>query len=102
MAKAGNSASSSVIYGSLYQSLQSSHSTYYFALSNSSQVSVKYFYRHLKVSETNLDFESFKPVLAQCYISYRNLSFGLQCKSNNWFLYEMQHSADVYEYILHI
>ena len=28
---------------------------------------------------------------AQGYVSYRNQSFVLQCKSNDWFLYVMQH-----------
>ena len=29
---------------------------------------------------------------SQYYISYRNQSNNFYCKSNNWFLYEMQHS----------
>lgn len=31
----------------------------------------------------------------QCYFSYRNQSFDLLCKSNEWFLYEMQHWAEI-------
>ena len=33
-------------------------------------------------------------VSAKCCISYRNQSFGLQCKSNDCFLYEMQLLAE--------
>ena len=29
--------------------------------------------------------------LAQCCVPYRNYSFDLQYKSNDWFLYETQH-----------
>ena len=29
-------------------------------------------------------------ISTQCYISYRNQSFGLHCKLNGWLLYEMQ------------
>ena len=44
----------------------------------------------------------FYPILAQSRISYRNQSFDSQCKSNDshsklnvWFLYEMQHLAEM-------
>ena len=35
------------------------------------------------------------PISAQFYISNRNQSFDVQCKSNDWFLYEMQHLAEM-------
>ena len=42
-----------------------------------------------------VDFEhvnvSGKSVMVQCYIPHRNQSFDLHCKSNDWFLYEMQY-----------
>ena len=31
---------------------------------------------------------------SQCCISYRNQLFNLQCKSDDWFLYEMQHWSE--------
>ena len=36
-----------------------------------------------------------EPISAQCCISYRNQSFDLQCKSNDWFLYRTQHWAEM-------
>ena len=36
-----------------------------------------------------------------CHISYRNQSFDLHCKSNGWFLYEMQHWAEMFNQPLH-
>ena len=35
--------------------------------------------------------KSTKPISTQCCISYRNQLFDFQCKSNDWFLYELQH-----------
>ena len=37
----------------------------------------------------------FKLIAAQYCISSRNQSFDLLCKSNEWFLYEMQHWAEI-------
>ena len=37
----------------------------------------------------------YQPILAQCFISHRNQSFDLQRKSNEWFLYEIQHWVDM-------
>ena len=34
-------------------------------------------------------------ISGQCCISYRNQLFHLQCKSNEWFLYEMQYCAEM-------
>ena len=39
---------------------------------------------------TNLQSIS-EQISAQCCISYKNHSFNLQCKTSDWFLYEMQH-----------
>ena len=39
---------------------------------------------HLETSQWIL------PISAQCCFSYRNQLFDLQCKSNDWFLYETQ------------
>ena len=36
-----------------------------------------------------------QPISAQCCISYRNQSFDLHSKSNDWCLYEMLHWADM-------
>ena len=44
-----------------------------------------------KLSSGNLAY----PILAQRCISYGNQSFDLNCKSNDWFLYEMQHWAEM-------
>ena len=44
-----------------------------------------------KLSNGNLAY----PILAQRCISYGNQSFDLNCKSNDWFLYEMQHWAEM-------
>ena len=43
--------------------------------------------RWLRISFKNISFTH----SAHCFISYRNQPFVLLCKSNNWFLYEMQH-----------
>ena len=37
----------------------------------------------------------YSAISAQCCISYRNQSFDLHCKSNYWFLYEIQHWAEM-------
>ena len=34
-------------------------------------------------------------IIAQCCISYKNQSFDLHYNSNDWFLYEMQHWAEM-------
>ena len=34
-------------------------------------------------------------VSAHCWVSYRNQLFCLQCRSYNWFLYEMQHCTEI-------
>ena len=48
--------------------------------------------KHQKqLNSTNKDFEPIKLNLAQRRISCRNQSFVLQSKTNDWFLYEMQH-----------
>ena len=44
---------------------------------------------------TYMNFVDINPFSAQCCISYRNQSFDLKCKSNNWFLREMQHWAEM-------
>ena len=36
-----------------------------------------------------------QPILAQCYITYRNQSFDLVSKSNDWFLCEMYHWVEM-------
>ena len=48
--------------------------------------------KHRKqLNSTNGDFEPIKLILAQPCISCRNQSFVLLCKTNDWFLYEMQY-----------
>ena len=42
-------------------------------------------------------FFSCQLISAQCYISHINQSCDLQCKPNDWFLYEMQHWAEMNE-----
>ena len=37
-----------------------------------------------------ISYGASNPILAQCCIPYRNQSFDLNCKSNDWFLYGMQ------------
>ena len=34
-------------------------------------------------------------ISAWCYVLYGNQSFDLQCKPNNWFLYEMYYWAEI-------
>ena len=48
-------------------------------------------FRCLQIRNT----QSNQPISVQCSISYRKQSFDLHSKSNNWFLYEMQHWAEV-------
>ena len=40
-----------------------------------------------------------EPISAQCYVWCRNQSFDLQCISNGWFLYEMQHWIEMCYYL---
>ena len=35
------------------------------------------------------------PISVQCCVSYRNQSFFLLCKTNDWFLYETQQWAEM-------
>ena len=37
-------------------------------------------------------------LFTQCYFSYRNQSFDLLCKSNDWFQFGMQHWAEMVEW----
>ena len=43
---------------------------------------------------TTTAIENFRPISALCCVSYRNQSYDLHCKSNDWFLYETQHWAE--------
>ena len=47
----------------------------------------------LPQTKSNFHFNAFQSISAHCCISYRNHSFDLASKSNDWFLYEMQHWA---------
>ena len=53
------------------------------------QVQNGIFVRDVFTRDTKLK-SKYKPISAHCCISYRNQSFDLQSKPNNWFLYEMQ------------
>ena len=48
---------------------------------------------HFSIFSRELDriFFDVYPISAQSCIPYRNPSFDLPCKSNGWFLYEMEH-----------
>ena len=48
-----------------------------------------YSYLHILIMKLVL------PSSAQCCIPYRNQSFDLHCKSNDWFLYEIEHWAEM-------
>ena len=44
-----------------------------------------------KLKESVAGKKGVQLIEVQSWISCRNQSFDLQCKSNDWFLYEMQH-----------
>ena len=50
---------------------------------------------HLQISREIYLNEFTKPVSAHCWILWRSQSFGLQRKSNDWFLYEMQYGHEM-------
>ena len=53
--------------------------------------SIKFFLEYCLVTKT---FLSWNKYIARCWLAYRNQSFDLQCRSNEWFLYEIQRWVD--------
>ena len=43
----------------------------------------------------SLIFDFFLPISVQCCVSYRNQSLYLECKSYDWFPYDMQYCAEM-------
>ena len=53
-------------------------------------------YANAEAFHEEVSFSEGWPISIQCWIWYRNRSFELHCKSNDWFLNEMQHKAEMY------